>query len=187
MSDLPPTLPSGTVIAFAGSSTPKGTEWLMCDGRLLKIAEFPNLYAAIETNHGGDGTIFFRLPDYRGRFLRGVDRSEKDLQEEESGDPEKARFISDPDALQRTAMNPGGNTGRAVGSVQEDAMQGHKHQSEYNYFLTDSHGKLQPGAYFGERGFSTVGPPIPDGINGTPRTAKETRVKNAYVNFLIKT
>jgi microcystin-dependent protein len=64
---------------------------------------YANLFAAIGTAHGsGDGVTTFTLPDYRGRFLRGVD--------EGAG--------RDPDAPSRTAPSPGGNSGDAVGSIE---------------------------------------------------------------------
>lgn len=40
--------------------------WLLCDGRLVKRSEFPELFAAIGTSFGGWGSRF-RLPDARAR------------------------------------------------------------------------------------------------------------------------
>ena len=105
----PPSLVSltGTVVAFASStSVPDG--WLLCDGSTVSSLAFPDLVAVIGEAHGdgGDGPGGnFDLPDYRGRFLRGVDGG--------TG--------RDPDAATREAMNSGGATGDNVGSIQGDA------------------------------------------------------------------
>ena len=72
------------------------------------------LFAAIGTAHGsGAGAAQFSLPDYRGRFLRGVDHGAN----------------RDPDASRRTAASGGGNLGDAVGSVQGERLGRHPHQS----------------------------------------------------------
>lgn len=96
--------PPGVVLAFAGSVAPDG--WLLCNGALVSRTTFVTLFSAISTAHGsGDGTTTFALPDYRGRFMRGVDGA----------------TARDPDRLTRTAAAAGGNTGDAVGSVQGNA------------------------------------------------------------------
>jgi microcystin-dependent protein len=45
---------------------------LFCDGNLYDRFIYPELFAAIEYDWGGDGIQFFRVPDGRGGFLRGV-------------------------------------------------------------------------------------------------------------------
>lgn len=98
-------IPTGAVVAYAGDS-PNGSQNLLtwyrvCDGSSIAQNLYPNLYQAIGTAHGGNATMF-NLPDYQGYFLRGVDND----------------ATRDPDQKTRTAMNPGGSTGNAVGSVQ---------------------------------------------------------------------
>lgn len=61
-------LPAGTITMFAGSTAPTG--WLICDGRSVSSADYPELYAVIGTTYGGYGTNF-QLPDLRGRFPVG--------------------------------------------------------------------------------------------------------------------
>ena len=58
-------IPAGVVSPYAGSSAPTG--WLICDGRALSKATYPELYAAIGTNWGsGDGVnTDFNIPDFR--------------------------------------------------------------------------------------------------------------------------
>jgi microcystin-dependent protein len=104
-------VPSGTVVAFAGAgSAPTG--WLLCDGTAVSRTTYAALFAAIGTAHGaGDGSTTFNLPDYRGRFLRGVDHG--------AG--------RDPDAAARAATQAGGNAGDAIGSVEVAANLAHAH------------------------------------------------------------
>jgi len=104
------TVPVGGVLPYAGEAAPPG--WLLCNGAEVSRDEHAALLAAIGTAHGaGDGATTFNLPDYRGRFLRGVDD----------------RAGRDPDSELRVAAGDGGNGGDAVGSVQESAIQGHGH------------------------------------------------------------
>lgn len=60
-------LPAGSMVDFAGTSAPAG--WLMCDGRSLPTASYPDLFAALSYSYGGSGANF-NLPDFRGRFAR---------------------------------------------------------------------------------------------------------------------
>lgn len=164
---------TGVVLAFAGTSAPSG--FLLCDGSPVSRSTYSGLFAIIGVSHGqGNGTTTFNLPDYRGQFLRGVDGS--------AG--------RDPNNATRTAMASGGNTGNNIGSVQGDALQGHRHP--YDASVS---GSVAPGLSGQLRDFSTsllgsgtaIKDPTTDGVNGIPRTSSETRPTNAYVNFIIKT
>lgn len=96
--------PVGMVSPFAGTSAPTG--WLLCNGATVSRTTYAALYAVVGDAFGnGNGSTTFHLPDLRGRFIRGVDGA----------------TARDPNAGTRTAMNSGGNTGDAVGSVQDDA------------------------------------------------------------------
>lgn len=96
--------PVGSIMAYYSTTPPSG--YLYCDGSTVSRLVYSDLYSVLGTAYGsGDGVTTFHLPDLRGRFLRGVDGS--------TG--------RDPGASSRTAMNTGGNTGDAVGSVQGDA------------------------------------------------------------------
>lgn len=47
--------------------------WLLCDGQAVSRTEYAVLFALIGTNFGtGDGETTFNVPDYRGKFLRGL-------------------------------------------------------------------------------------------------------------------
>jgi microcystin-dependent protein len=64
-------VPTGTVVAFAGTTAPSG--WLLCDGTAVPRAANAALFAAIGTTYGGgDGTTTFNLPDLRGRMPMGT-------------------------------------------------------------------------------------------------------------------
>lgn len=47
--------------------------WLLCNGQEVSRETYSDLYAIIGTNFGsGDGVTTFNVPDYRGKFLRGL-------------------------------------------------------------------------------------------------------------------
>lgn len=66
------TAPVGTVVDFAGATTPSG--WLLCAGQDVSRTTYSALFVAIGTTHGaGDGSTTFGLPDLRGRATFGKD------------------------------------------------------------------------------------------------------------------
>jgi microcystin-dependent protein len=50
---------------FAGNYAPRG--WAFCDGQVVSVLDCPELFAAIGSLYGGNGTSTFALPDMRGR------------------------------------------------------------------------------------------------------------------------
>ncbi len=47
--------------------------WFLCNGQAISRTAYAELFALIGTNFGiGDGSTTFNLPDYRGKFLRGL-------------------------------------------------------------------------------------------------------------------
>ena len=47
--------------------------WILCDGQELLRSEYSDLFELIGTGFGqGDGVTTFNVPDYRGKFLRGL-------------------------------------------------------------------------------------------------------------------
>jgi microcystin-dependent protein len=153
-------VPTGAVLPFAGSTAPDG--FLLCDGSAVSRSTYSALYTAIGVAHGyGDNSTTFNLPDYRGRFLRGRDGG----------------TAVDPNAATRTAMNTGGATGDAVGSIQADDYKSHAHNI----------GVRNGGDGAGSKARSTT-----DGASSATAATElsggsETRPKNAYVNYVIKT
>ncbi len=185
-SSLPPAamlVPPGAIVAYAGASAPPG--WLMCDGSAVSRTEYAALFAAIGVTHGrGDGTSTFNLPDYRGRFLRGVD----------------AGSFRDPDRASRLARSVGGQTGDAVGTLQDAATA----RPVTTAFLTDTTGDhLHKGPTTNgasgdfevpkeTSGSDTIGA-ADTSVNGNHFHSirfggdNETRPVNAAVYFLVKT
>lgn len=178
-------VPIGTVVAFAGkihgekgsrSDTPpvvdiESSGWMECDGRWLLAAQYSDLFGVIGFLYGKRLTEKgneFRIPDYRGQFLRGVDNG--------AG--------VDPDAGARVPPEEGQGKPDEVGSIQGDALQTHKHQYQ----------KVPSSATGGDKGAaaSPVTPDLTDPpadqsskIPGDARVSSETRPQNVYVNYII--
>lgn len=154
-------VPPGVTAPYFGAAAPDG--WLLCNGAAVSRTTYAALFAAIGEACGeGDGSTTFNLPDLRGRFLRGVDGGAS----------------VDPDAAGRTAMATGGNTGDAVGSVQDDQIKSHIHP------ITQFVISALNGAYFMSGNDAT---PQGGTQNSVAAGGSETRPKNAGVNFIIKT
>lgn len=173
---LAQSIPVGSVSIYAASIAPAG--WLLCDGSAVSRTTYANLFALIGITHGqGDGSTTFNVPDYRGRFLRGVDGA--------AG--------RDPDNASRTAMGTGGNAGNAPGSVQVQktavnglALTDPKHAHPFTdgslILTTNNVGNIAFGA--GQQYNSEAAPSASTGI--TLSGDNETRPINAYVNYIIK-
>ncbi|OUD13954.1 phage tail protein [Thioflexithrix psekupsensis] len=72
--------PPGSVTAYAGMMDAETRKhlvqagWLVCDGANYKTQDYPALYQAIGTVYGGNSKKGeFKVPDFRGVFLRGLD------------------------------------------------------------------------------------------------------------------
>jgi microcystin-dependent protein len=139
---------------------PESFGWMLCDGRSLPKAAYPELFAVLGTLYGGTSDSF-RIPDYRGLFLRGVD----------------AGAGMDPDAAKR--IGPAGTgAGGGIGSLQCDALQEHKH-SYRAVTLTTPTGSGNAGGQTAAFEQTTVPDP-------PARLSVETRPKNIAVNYIIK-
>jgi hypothetical protein len=147
-------IPVGAIISYGGTTAPAG--WLLCDGTQHRKSSYPALSNVLGPSFGAS-SVYFRVPDLRGRFLRGVD----------------AGAGNDPDAGSRVASNPGGNRGDAVGSLQGDEFKRHTHA--YSKF-PGPRGEIASGKYWAHGGANT-------GSAG----GSETRPKNVNVSFIIKT
>jgi microcystin-dependent protein len=61
----------GTVMAFPANQIPIG--WLICNGATYDRTAYNKLFSVIGTTYGaGDGSTTFNVPDFQGKFLRGV-------------------------------------------------------------------------------------------------------------------
>ncbi len=144
--------------------------WLKCNGAAVSRTTYAALFAAIGTTFGtGDGSTTFNLPDLRGEFLRGWDDGR------------------------------GIDTGRAFGSAQNDAFQGHARNLKRSQSDARMHGLNY---YQNVEINNNPHSPAPAAINngdtwlthdylphlsyGTPRVAAETRPRNIALLACIK-
>lgn len=65
-------IPPGTIITYAGKPASLPAGWLPCEGQLVDVKKYKDLFAALGTLYGGDGTSKFALPDLRGRVVVGA-------------------------------------------------------------------------------------------------------------------
>ena len=155
----------GSIVAYAGSSTPSG--YLACDGAAVSRTTYADLFAAIGTTWGaGNGSSTFNVPDLRAMFLRGTGTHG-------TANMAKGTDFSAP----------------AVGTIENDQMQDHKHQtimSPGTTYQTYSSYAIGNNAYGTTYNFNTTAP-LEINSQGTPRTGDETRPVNAAVLYVIKT
>jgi microcystin-dependent protein len=152
--------PAGVVIAHAANAAPAG--YLKANGAAVSRTVYAALFTAIGTTFGvGDGSTTFNVPNLRGEFLRGWDDGR------------------------------GIDTGRVFGSAQLDAMQGHYHTVRAG--ANTGNGIVAGTATEGTTLVNDTVPaggrvqsPASDGVNGTPRTAAETRGRNIALLYCIK-
>ena len=174
---------TGEIKMWGSATIPAG--WRLCDGSSLSRVEFPGLFGVIGTSFGGTGSSF-NLPDFRGVFPRGVNGN-------------RTSPYNDPDATLRVSAYSGGASGNFVGSYQnhEIAVHGHtlsyngEHNHTWNGYWTAASGSgnqcrsrntlggdpTDPATSISGQHSHTVG------VTG----GNETRPKNLYVNFIIKT
>jgi microcystin-dependent protein len=166
-------IPPGVIQAYGGTSAPSG--FLMCDGSTVSRTTYSNLFTAISTAFGnGDGSTTFNVPDFRGRFLRGVDGSA-------SNDPDHGTSANDGVDGNRYAIN-GGNAGNQVGSIQADQFKQHVHK------VVSTAATPVAGATGNApiRGSNTGDSFQSTDVGSTPPGGDETRPVNVYVNYIIK-
>ena len=164
--------PVGSITAFGGITPPTG--WYECNGQpVSRFGPGANLFAAISDYWGrGDGVNTFNVPDLRGVALRGVNGASVDT-------------FADPDALSRIARPMGAQTsltgvGNHVGSFQLDDLASHTHTEGSVYHAGDDRAVVGGGAAsYLPAGTNT-------GATPTPPAGAETRMKNAYVMYIIK-
>ena len=178
-------MPVGSIVLWPVNhdlKTADGSEeWMICDGRELssRLPEYGPIFSLIRYSFGeadAEG-LTFNIPDLRGMFVRGTNDAGK-------RGPKAAPPFNDPDAAGRTAMQPGGNKGDLVGSVERDSLQQHQHDVTYSPMgAKRNNQKPNTGSdsvYYDSDGWIKVGN-VKDG-----RTSTETRPVNAYLNYLIR-
>jgi microcystin-dependent protein len=153
-------VPAGCVIAWGGDQTAIPTGYLLCDGTSYLRADYPDLYSAVGVVFGTVDGNHFNVPDGRGYFIRGANLTS----------------TNDPDSATRTAMNPGGAIGNNRGSIQADEFKSHSHSFSIS-IGTDALNGHEP---WGTNGTT-------DTLTTSSAGGNETRPKNFYMNWIIKT
>jgi len=186
--------PPGMVVqhSFTGNIGTAGRyQWLYCNGQAVSRADYSRLYALIGDRYGnGDGSTTFNVPDLRGMIVRGMD---------------DGRGV-DPDAVSRTAMNTGGATGDNVGSVQSAGTKSPTNPFTATAASNGAHTHLLSTFARSASNLSGVNTnlPVDAAMNGTDYYTDsdgshthaitvsgggdtETRMRNAYLTYIIKT
>lgn len=150
---------TATVKPCPSDNIPYG--WLLCDGRALQQADYPDLYAELGViyNLPTDSNDVFRLPDYRECVLVGAGQSTR-------------AEIAEHDVY-------------TLGEFKDDQFQGHEHKSPAgdpngSYQKPNKNGSMNNYIEISSSGIIT------DGTNGTPRFGKTTHGKQVGVNYIIK-
>lgn len=170
-------VPIGTVAAYSGK--PDDIElngWMICDGRSLdkNNKKYAELFNLIGVTYGGDASPFFKIPDYRGLFLRGLDQGTK----------------RDPDAGVRISTGTPSPVilGDKIGSYQDDALQTHQHNISYQLSATGSNNTNDVDSGSDKKNSSPNAGQITirvlDPIGA--KTSAENRPKNVSVYWIIK-
>jgi hypothetical protein len=157
-------LAAGDIVQTASLTCPLGT--IGADGASYATTAYPALFAAIGYTYGGSGANF-NVPNSQGVFLRGAGTN---------------GIYS---ATQNSTVNP-------------DMVQGHKHTFVDPVIWGGTAGSASPTLFMGTSTAAnsgtpnptydaSVGSPITDGSNGTPRTGTETRPANIVVKICIRT
>ncbi|UCE06725.1 MAG: tail fiber protein [bacterium] len=149
-------MPIGTILPYGGDIRRIPEGWLHCNGKSVEKSKYVKLYKIINDNFGSDkDTNKFKLPDIRGRFVRGVDH--------EAG--------NDPDVDSRTDED-GNEKGNEVGSIQNDEFKKHVHRVRGTGPPTNST-------------TGSADSFVSAGVDSSEVGGEETRPKNIYVEWII--
>ncbi len=146
----------GAVLAYAGQISKLPKDWHVCDGSELNKEEYPKLFDVLGTVYGGNGNRTFKLPDYRGYFLRGLDSTKQVDQES-----------------------------RELGSIQMDQFEKHFHtlmnanDKPFQYGIRE--GDKGEGLVLSTGVDKNIEP-----IHNDPKGGSETRPKNIAVHWVIR-
>ena len=131
-----------------------------CDGSTISRTTYATLFATIGTTFGaGDGSTTFKLPDLRGEFIRGFDNAR------------------------------GVDSGRAIGTYQQDQFQGHYHADNTTANVVQETSVSAVVGFDSSNEMKAINLQILNpttGTNGSPRFGDETRPRNIAMMFVIK-
>lgn len=69
---VPMNMPIGCIIQYAGAATEPPAGFLVCDGRQVAQADFPELFGLLGTTYGTASPGNFTLPNFNARFPMGA-------------------------------------------------------------------------------------------------------------------
>ncbi|MFT3933564.1 MAG: phage tail protein [Chitinophagaceae bacterium] len=141
------TIPSGTIVSFAGSTAPSG--WALCDGSAISRTTNSSLFSAISTTYGsGDGSTTFNIPDLRGRSVFGKD---------DMGGTAASRLTTTGGLSSNNTLGATGGSQTTTLSVAN--LPSHNHTFTGNSITTSSysHTHNYQDAYYAENGGGGVG------------------------------
>jgi len=173
----------GEVMAWPSDTLPASGDWMWCDGSALEPLDYPSIFGVLGFKYGtANGK--FKLPDYRGEFLRGAGNG--------SG--------KDPDTAIRTDRGDGA-AGDAVGTRQPSATHDHAHAMYPQNAAASGTGAYVPTTvttYAGVTGYTLGLLSASEGGQHAPGTTgslgwgsgvvspNETRPRNVAVNYIIR-
>lgn len=165
--------PVGCVLPYAGllgGSQLKKLGWAICDGSSLPRGEYGALYSAIEAISSDDSGSF-KLPDFRGLFLRGADPG----------------GAIDPDSSARRSAT--GEENCESGKAALASIQGFATAAPVTSFVaTVAEGPSADTTHnsYGKGTNADMLLPGPSTFGSTGGGDAETRPVNAYVRFIIQ-
>ena len=155
-------VPPGAIMIWSMEVPPDG--WFECNSDWLQIGEYNDLYLAVGKTYGYNQVgNSFRLPDYRGFFLRGWDHDNP--------------VPNDPNSGSRLDRGDG-VAGNFVGTKQNDEFKEHAHSTVQMIGNNSIDGVDSTTTYSGEHHNESRF----TGDEG----GSETRPKNINVMFIIK-
>lgn len=114
--------PVGTYIAKDDSP---GALYLLCDGTVYNIADYPDLGALLGNRHGGNGTTTFAVPNLKGRALVGYDPAQTEFDALGKTGGAKTHTLS---SGEMPTHNHTGATGAGTAHAHSVNDSGHAHQ-----------------------------------------------------------
>lgn len=143
-------VPAGSVVQFAGKVDALPAGWLLCDGKDLEKRLYPSLFSAIGCTWGCPNEKTFKVPDFRGQFLRGADNGAN----------------VDKDARKLAAGSDAKGAG-GVGTFQDESFKSHTHTGGKHGHIVNDNGHVHYGIY-------------EDGTNNTMRSGSNVPRGNDY-------
>lgn len=106
--------PVGSVLLWFGLLTKIPSNYVLCDGRLLNIADYPVYADRYGTTYGGDGATTVGVPNIKGRVVVQLDSSQTEFNSiGKTGGSKSVTLTTDqiPAHSHKTSGSSSGNTG----------------------------------------------------------------------------